>query len=206
MGTPLPGLFQHGHACSLGLEAHVFRHLGLGPPLGIVTPLFRQIQPAVQEYVPFERCIAQKRAHLAVLDLARRAAVLAFHAHRARTLLDEARLVHHANAIFVREDLNDILLQDVAALSADHSVRTATVGRIGTVSPIFRQLPAVLTRYRPQQPTQVLRRLRPRSLRPNTSLKRRKSEEIRPIHPVLALSFALQRFGVATIIRRRLTV
>jgi hypothetical protein len=111
----LPDLFQHGHGLlGLGLEAHGLRHLGLGPPLGIVAPLFRQIQPAIQEHVAFGCRITQKRAHLAVLDLARRAAVLAFHADRAGTLLDEARLVDHADAIFVREDLNDILLQEVA--------------------------------------------------------------------------------------------
>jgi hypothetical protein len=78
-------LFQHGHGLlGLGLEAHVRRHFGLRPTLGIVASLFGQIQPPVQEDGPFD-------------------------ADRAITLLDEVGLIHYADFSFIREDLNNVL-------------------------------------------------------------------------------------------------
>jgi hypothetical protein len=154
---------QHRHRLfGLGLEDHVFGDLGLRPPLAILAPLFGQVQVAIQKDVTLECRIAQKGADLTVLDLARRARVLAFDPHRALALFDEAGLVHHADAVFVAKNLNRKLQQAIPSRICTplRLLYYALHGIRDPVTDCIDHLPAVLARYRCHQPSQVLGGLR----------------------------------------------
>src|ERR1700704_2196046 len=77
----------------LGLEADIFGHTGLAPPLAILGPFFRQIQAVGHR----QACIVigdrQRHRHLAVILLADLAAVLSVHPDRMPTLLGKARII-----------------------------------------------------------------------------------------------------------------
>jgi len=129
----------------------------LSPP-GIVAPLFRGIQAAIQENVPLGARITQKGANLTGLDPARRARVLAFDTYQAVTLSDEAALVRDATPVFVAEELNDVLQQAIpVGISLPlHPVQQPLRGIRDAVTDGFSHLPAILALHRSQQSTQVL--------------------------------------------------
>jgi hypothetical protein len=84
---------------SLALENDVIRNAALCATVGIICPIFGQIDPAVDDSSECSSANAEEDACLAILDLASTAAILAFYSYRAVSLLREARFVDMNRAI-----------------------------------------------------------------------------------------------------------
>jgi hypothetical protein len=83
----------------LGHENDVIRNTALYATIGILCPVFGQIEPAIDESSVRSPGNAEEDACLAFLDLAAIAAILAFYSYRAVSLLREARFVDMNRAI-----------------------------------------------------------------------------------------------------------
>lgn len=94
----------------LGLEGHLRRHFGFGPPRSVQAPLLRQKQLAVEKDVSAGGGIGQQRGDLAVLDLAQRTTILLVHAHRTGALLGNAGFIQDRNAHWIAKALHHELL------------------------------------------------------------------------------------------------
>jgi hypothetical protein len=154
-----PGVRQH--LCSqlhLGLEGHFVRHARFPPPLLILAPLLGQVQPAIQKGIPAGCAVRQKDPHLAVLNLARRAAVLPFDTDRLGALLQEASFVDNANPVCRPEALHDKHLQFIShGVGIPLGPKQQPLQRLWVAGPgRFGHLPAVLALHQRQQPAKIL--------------------------------------------------
>src|SRR4029434_2598147 len=115
-------------------------------PSWIGAPLLGQIQTTIQKDMAPARRIAQKCAHLAILDLARRAAVLSFHSHRVAPLFQKASLIDHTDPFFIPKLLDDEALQHTTCpLCFPLTLIQQSLQPIGSwLADRFRYLPAVL--------------------------------------------------------------
>ncbi len=141
----------------LGLETDGVRNACGSAALAIFHPGKRQIEFSVDEAMSRRRHIAQKHAHLTVLDLPAGAAVLHLDAGRLAAALGEAALVDHYNGIARAELLQDVATQvlthetripDGAREQAVHAVRGGFPG-------VFGQLPAIFAFNAAQDPLQI---------------------------------------------------
>jgi hypothetical protein len=154
-----PGVLQHlTGLLGLGLKDHLGRDFGSGPPFGVVTPLFRQVQAPVQQDLPPRSHITQKGAHLTILDLAGGPAILPLNPDRVRPFFEEAGFIHHSNAFFFPEDFDHILLQLIPSLiGLPAALIQQALGRVGdTIPDRLGQLPTVFAFYRGQQAPHIL--------------------------------------------------
>ena len=108
----------------LGRKRHIVGNTRLVTTLLVRYPLLRQIQRPIQERRAVLRRIAEKHSHLAVLDPSCRAAVLSLHPDRSGSLLQETRLVHHENGLWIAQMLHYVGTQVVA-----HPIRVPTRSR-----------------------------------------------------------------------------
>src|SRR5208283_5116161 len=77
----------------LGGKRHSLRNSCLTATLWILRPLLRNVEFAVHQCRTLFTPIAEKHAHLAVLDAPSRAAILTLHTRRMLTLLQKTRLL-----------------------------------------------------------------------------------------------------------------
>lgn len=122
-----------------------------------IGPCPRHIQLAVDECTAAMTGIAEEYADLAILDSARRAAVLALHAGRVLTFLDETSFVHDQHCITLAESFTHVLAQYIARgvgvplcplEQVLHAVRCCLANPFG-------KLPAVLALDCAQQPLHI---------------------------------------------------
>src|SRR4051794_7835044 len=100
--------------CGLGGERHLLWNTGRLAPGEVLGPLFRQIELAVDQRMPFAAGISEEHTDLAVLDAPRRAAVLACHAGRLRSLLQKAGLVDDQHRVAVGQRLDHVRATQIA--------------------------------------------------------------------------------------------
>src|SRR3954449_7397985 len=100
---------QHRRAeLGLGGEGDPSRHAGPGAAARVARPALGQVEGAVDQRPPVPARVAEEDPDLAVLDAARRAAVLPLHARRLLALLHEPGLVQHQHGLGVAEVLHHV--------------------------------------------------------------------------------------------------
>jgi hypothetical protein len=77
------------------LKLHRVRHSGLLPPLAILDPRLRQVQPVRHRHTRLFRGHRKADRYLAVILFANLAAILSGHSYRLMTLLGKACVIYH---------------------------------------------------------------------------------------------------------------
>ena len=148
----------------LGGERDGLRHGGRGAALPVVGPLLGQIQFTVDQGMALATGIGQENTDLTVLDPSRSPRILARHAGRLGSLLQEPGFVDDQHAVRRPQVLDHITAAQVARLVlVPQDMRQNPLGAPGAAVPDrFGQLPAVLALGRAEQPLQIQAHLAPR--------------------------------------------
>jgi hypothetical protein len=130
---------------------------GFATALAVVSPLFGQIQLAIDQGMTLRTGVGQKDADLAVLNPAGGTAILACHAGGMAAFLEKASFINHAYGSTVSQIVGQIGAQTVTQcigipVSAAKQVLKAI--RIGGAADLG-QLPAILAFGRTEQSGQI---------------------------------------------------
>lgn len=141
----------------LGGKRHCLWHSCLPAALLILGPDFRKVNLSIHEHLSFVTGISQEDPGLAIVDLARRPAVLGSHSHRFAPFLDKPGLINHHHCRRVPQVLFDQIQQVITYLicvperSAQQFLITVGIG----FSCRFGSLPTVLTLDGAEQSLQI---------------------------------------------------